>query len=395
MAEILKKEEVINRVKKLQAKLKKKGIDGALLAQKVDVYYFSGTDQNAHLWIPQEDAPLLMVRKDLGRAMEDSLIEEIIPLKSLSLLPMSIERHSKKMPSKIGIEMDVLPTSLYMIYKRLFPDAEFVDISPLIRSVRMIKSDFEISLVSRAARLADQMMEQVPDLLKEVETETELAIRLESFYRSNGHPGFIRTRQFNMECGYGHVMAGENAACPSSSPGPTGGRGLGPFYSQGASTDRIRAGDPILIDYTSNVCGYISDQTRIFSIGEIEEKLMYAHQVMLEVQEAISRQGRIGTRAGELYEMGIEIVKKAGLLDGFMGYPEPVPFIGHGIGLELDELPIIGHNSNIILEQGMVVAIEPKYVLPGRGVVGIENTFVVTATGMKKLNHFPESIYIV
>ncbi len=395
MIETLKKEEVFDRVKNLQAKLIKKGIDGALLVQKADVYYFSGTDQNAHLWISRQDSPLLMVHKDFGRAVEDSLVEKVVPLKSLSLLPVSIKKHSAKMPCSIGIEMDVLPTSLYMIYNRLFPGAEFVDISPLIRSVRMIKSDFEISLISRAAMVADQMMEQVPGLLKEVKTETELAIELEAFYRRKGHAGFIRTRQFNMECGYGHVMAGKNAACPSSSPGPTGGKGLGPFYSQGASTDPISPGVPVLVDYTSNICGYISDQTRIFSVGRPEEKFIYAHQVMLEIQEVISSQGRTGTSTGKLYEMAIEIAKKKGLADGFMGYPEPVPFVAHGIGLELDELPVIGHNSSITLDQGMVVALEPKYVFPGKGVVGIENTFVVTATGMKKLNHFPESIYIV
>jgi Xaa-Pro aminopeptidase len=105
---------------------------------------------------------------------------------------------------------------------------------------------------------------------------------------------------------------------------------------------------------------------------------------MLEVQEVISQMGRAGIRTVDLYNLAQEIVEQAGLLEGFMGYPDPVPFVGHGVGLELDELPVIGYNSDTILEEGMVVALEPKYVLPGEGIVGIENTFVVTNKGMEK-----------
>jgi len=389
------KEEIFNRLSRLQERLKVAGIEGVLLVQKVDVYYFSGTDQNAHLWIQADTSPLLMVRKNLARAKEDSVLEDVIFLEGLSRLPLLIERHTGSIPSKIGIEMDVLPAGQYLIYNKLFPDAEFVDISPLIRSIRMIKSSLELSYISQAAQVADQMMGQVPLLLKEVETETDLAMRLEVFYRSKGHAGFIRTRGFNMECCYGHVMAGKNATAPSSSPGPTGGRGLGPFYSQGASTGKISPKDPILVDYSSNIYGYISDQTRIFSVGRPAVKLLDAHQVMLEVQEAISQRGRPGTRACDLYDLACGIVEKVGFLEGFMGYPDPVPFVGHGVGLELDELPVIGYKNDAILEQGMVVAIEPKYVLPGKGVVGIENTFVITSRGMKRLNFFPDSICIV
>jgi len=395
MTESPNKKEVFERLKSFQERLMERNIDGALLLQKVDLYYFSNTDQNAHLWVTADASPLLMVRKNLARAREDSVIEDIVPLAKLSRLPLYIKEHTGRLPLKIGVEMDVLPVSLYLLYNKIFSKAEFVDISPLVRSLRMIKSKFELSCISRAAQVADQMLEQAPVFLKQVKTETELSLKLETFYRSNGHPGFIRTRSFNMECCYGHVMAGKNAATPSSSPGPTGGRGLGPFYSQGASTNKIKHGDPILIDYSSNICGYISDQTRIFSIGKPNRKLLQAHQVMLEVQEAISQMGRAGIRTVDLYNLAQDIVKQAGLLEGFMGYPDPVPFVGHGVGLELDELPVIGYNSDTILEEGMVVALEPKYVLPGEGTVGIENTFVVTNKGMERLNHFPDSICVV
>jgi Xaa-Pro dipeptidase len=90
----------------------------------------------------------------------------------------------------------------------------------------------------------------------------------------------------------------------------------------------------------------------------------------------------------------VKIAETKGLKQTFMGYPEPVPFIGHGVGLELDEWPIIGKGSDHILEEGMIIALEPKIIFPGEGVVGIENTFLVEEESMTKLNHFQDDIVI-
>lgn len=170
---------------------------------------------------------------------------------------------------------------------------------------------------------------------------------------------------------------------------------MGPYYSQGAGFNQLRPNEPILIDYASLVNGYISDSARVFSLGELHEKFYRAHQVMLEVQEAVARKGKPGVRAKDLYALAIKVIEKAGLSEGFMGHPQPVPFVGHGTGLEMDEWPVIGRGLDTIIEAGMVVSLEPKYVFPGEGVVGIENTFVVTAQGMEKLNRFPDEIVVI
>jgi Xaa-Pro dipeptidase len=383
------------RVKRFQRLLREKNIEGAILVQNMDLYYLIGTDQNGLLWVPAEGDPLFMVRKSYERALQDGLIDPIIPLKSLSQMPDLIRVHSGIYPSRIGFEMDVLPAGLYFSYQRLFPHAETVDISPCIRSVRMVKSRREISLIRKAAEIADRLFQKVPELLKESETEIDLALRAEAFYRSHGHPGISPMRAFNVHNVYGHIMAGAGAAMPSASPGPTGGTGAGPFLSHGAGHGKIRPHEPVLFDYTSNVEGYISDQTRIFCLGELPEKHHRAHQVMIAVQDAVSKKGKPGARAADLYTLAIEIVKKAGLSKGFMGYPQPVPFVGHGVGLELDEWPLIARNSEHILEKGMVIALEPKIIIPGEGVLGVENTFVVRDNGMEKLSRFPDDIVIV
>jgi len=395
MSQIQMEQEIPKRVKRFQDELIARDVDGALIVQKTDLYYFSGTDQDAHLWIPASGPPLLMVRKSLGRAMKDAVHLQVVPLNSLSRLPDYIQGAGPgKKPGRIGLEMDVLPANRYLVYQGFFPETELVDVSAAVRETRMIKSPYEISCITAAARMADAMYENVPQFLQESERDIDLTGRIEAWYRSRGHCGIIPTRGFNHEPLYGQIMAGKGAAMPSSTAGPLGGKGLGPFFSHGASMDRIEPHAPILIDYAANVDGYIADQTRVFSLGRLDDSLTRAHEVALRIQDALSGKGRPGVAAKALYHLALEIAEEAGLAGRFMGYPDPVPFVGHGVGLELDELPVIGRGSDTLLAEGVVIALEPKFVFPGRGAVGIENTFVVSRDGLKKLNTFPDAIRI-
>lgn len=388
-------DEIRERIGRFQQLLRRHDVDGALMVQKMDVYYLAGTDQDAHLWVPASDEPLLMVRKSMERALNDSPLKQIVPLNSLSQIPQYLKEDGNSEPKSLGLEMDILPVKMYQAYQNLFPHAEMVDISSLIRQARMIKSTYEISQIRAAARIADRMYEQASQFIQESKTEIDLAVRVEGFYRTQGHTGMTRFRTFDLGINYGHIISGASAAEPSASPGPTGGSGLGPFYSQGAGFNPLGRNKPIVIDYASLVNGYISDSARVFTMGKLHERFKRAHQVMLQVQDAVAREGRSGVMARDLYEIALGIVEKAGLANGFMGHPQPVAFVGHGTGLEMDEWPVIGRGVDTILESGMVLSLEPKYVFPGEGVVGIENTFVITEQGMEKLNTFPDAIVMV
>jgi Xaa-Pro aminopeptidase len=137
------------------------------------------------------------------------------------------------------------------------------------------------------------------------------------------------------------------------------------------------------------------DQARTFFIGEPPEKFLKIHATALAIQEALISQGRAGTKAEKLYDTAMHIAAEARLTEGFMGYPQPVTFVGHGIGLELDELPVIGRKSPHVLKEGMVIALEPKFILPGEGLAGIENSFVVTEKGLDKLTNFDDAIQVL
>jgi Xaa-Pro dipeptidase len=135
MSEIFIKNEIIERNRRFQKRLAANGVDGALMVEKTDLYYFSGTKQEGHLYVPAEDAPVLTVRRDFDRAVFESPLERILPMKSLSELPGLVSEANNGPPRRMGLEMDVLPATRYFIYQKLFPKTELVDISPFIREI--------------------------------------------------------------------------------------------------------------------------------------------------------------------------------------------------------------------------------------------------------------------
>jgi Xaa-Pro aminopeptidase len=195
---------------------------------------------------------------------------------------------------------------------------------------------------------------------------------------------------------YGHLLAGPPAAVPSYLASPTGGTGVSPAVAQGAGFDRIKAGEPILLDYVFAWQGYIADHTRIFALGSLPEDLLQAHQAMLDLQDLIRDQARPGVAAGELYATAVSWAVENGWGDWFMGADDQrIRFIGHGVGLELDEYPFLAKGQEMPLAEGMTIALEPKLIIPGRGVVGIENTHVVTAGGLETLTRFDDAVQVV
>jgi len=387
--------EIECRIEALQAKMAQNGFDGALIVQRADLFYFSGTGQDGHVFVPTEGRPLLMVRRDYDRARQDSPLEQVLPTGALSDVKNAVLASRPRAMKSLGMELDVLPVNNYRIYQDLFQGVEIEDVSPLIREVRMIKSPYELDLIRQAAKMNDAMFGHVKDVLREGITEMEFAGSLEAFYRKHGHQGYVRVRSFNQEAFYGHVMSGSNLAVPSCSLGPTGGSGPNASMPQGAGFKKIGRHEPVQVDYVGVVGGYMVDQARTFFLGEPPDKFLRIHSVALSVQNALVEQARPGIRAEELYNTAIRIVGEAGLTNGFMGFPQPVPFVGHGIGLELDELPLLGRKSPHVLHPGMVIALEPKFILPGEGLAGIENSFAVTETGLEKLTKFDDAIQVL
>ena len=388
--------EIDARIQGLQASLQQEGIDGALIVQNTDLFYFSGTIQQAHLYVPAEGPPLLMVRKSLERAQEESPLANILPLASPKKLSELIGAHGLKPPAVLGMELDVLPANNYFSYRKLFPQSDIRDVSVPIRTLRAVKSPYELDLIRQAAAFSDQIAGLMPDLLHPGMTEIELAGMVEAQARRLGHQGIARMRLFGAEMFYGHLMAGPSAAVPSFLASPTGGASVSPAVAQGSGFRKIQRNEPILLDYVFAWQGYISDHTRIFSIGRLPRMLVEAHEHMLDVQEHIKKMATPGTAAGDLYDAAVKMVEEKGIAANFMGSGDDrIRFIGHGVGLEVDEFPFLAKGQKMKLQEGMTIALEPKMIFPGKGVVGIENTHVVTPDGLRQLTRAEEQIVIV
>ncbi len=173
----------------------------------------------------------------------------------------------------------------------------------------------------------------------------------------------------------------------------SGGAGVGPSVGHGPGYNKISTNEPILFDYAFVHRGYLSDQTRIFCIGKIPSFFDKAHKTIMELEERIVDKITPGTTGNEIYNFAINFIKNAGYEDNFMGYGhDKVKFIGHGVGIEVDEYPNIGENQPLVLKENMTLALEPKLIFKDRGVVGTENTYLLTEYGLETLHEFPLSI---
>ena len=384
------KSEIDARIRKLQSVMG--DLTGALLFESIDLGYFSGTTQEGLIYIPRDAQPVLMIHKSLERAREESPLE-VRAHKSLKSIKADLDLPGD---ASIGLELDLLPyNNCARLEKALGRDVKFVDISEKIKHIRSVKSDFEIQLIREAARILDAGIATVPDHLQEGMREIDLAVFVETAMRVMGHSGRVAFHRFNQALPMGHLMAGENAAFPSFVSSPTGGRGMSLFFPQGPGFRKIKRNEPVLVDFAGSYSGYIADETRIFCLGKLAIEMEEAHSAALQIEETIAKELRPGKTGREIFEISEEEGTRLGYQE-FLGGPPggKAGFVGHGVGLEIDEYPVLGPLDHEILEN-MTVAVEPKMIYPGLGVVGIEDTFITSRGGAERLTRLPQEIWRV
>ncbi|TGU71583.1 aminopeptidase P family protein [Geomonas terrae] len=386
---MLTRQEALTRIGRLQLKLQGKGMDGALFIYPIDVYYFSGTRQNSTLWVPASGEPRLFVRKSYTRAKAESCIDDTRPFPSSKEFPGAFGEEVKK----IGFTFDVAPVQQYQYYQKLLPGCEFVDISAVNREIRSVKSAWELEQIRHCGVELGQVFRAVPQFLKEGMREVDLAAEFEYRLRKAGGEGYVRMRAFNQELFQGLAVSSATAGDTGFFDGAVTGQGMSAASPHGASAALIPADAPILIDYTAVFNGYIIDMTRFFVIGKLDPELEHAFGVAVAIQDYLAQNLKPGAICEELFLKALEMATDAGLAEHFMGAPgENARFVGHGVGLELDEFPVLAQGFKVPLQVGQTLAIEPKFVFPGKGVIGIENTFAVTENGGEKLSELPDDI---
>ncbi len=387
--------EIERRIGRLREELERAGLDAAVIVQHADLAYFSGTNQQAHLVVPARGEPRLLVRRVLERAIRESAIEPIVPLRSLSALAGELADMGIAAGARVGFELDVLPARAYLGYVRRLPGLELHDCSDVVRSVRAVKSAWDLEQMRAACEQVRRGAEAVPALIGVGVSEADVQLEVERVMRKAGHQGQLRFRGFNQEMHYGQILGGPSGAVPGYSDSPLCGPGPNPALGKGPNGHVLARGDTVIADLVGGHEGWLSDQTRTFAVGAPPADLAAAYATAVAILRAVEGRLRPGALPSALHALAEETAAAAGLGEHFMGAgAERVRFLGHGVGMEIDELPILAPGFDEPLVEGNVVAIEPKFVFPGRGAVGIENMYAVTASGYETLTTASEELIV-
>ena len=275
------------------------------------------------------------------------------------------------MPKRLLLEADELTYNEYIRLQKVFQPEEAGNATAFMRNLRRVKTPWEIGQFRIAARKHEATYSEIPECFR---------------------PGLFRAFGANMDIYMGSILAGENAETPSPFDFALGGGGIDASCPLGANGTLLKEGTAIMVDMAGNYTAYMTDMTRVFSVGRLTEEAYRAHQVALTIQQEVENATRPGTACSDLYNIAANIAKKEGLSANFMGTEQQAKFVGHGIGIQINELPVLTPRSKEELLPNMVFALEPKFVIPGVGAVGIENSFLVTETGVEKLTRFNEEI---
>lgn len=373
---------------KIRALMAQQGIDAALITCNVNLIYTYGRVVSGYLYLPLNAPARLFIKRP-----NDIEGEHIHPIRKPEQIIELLKECGLPLPTKLMLEGDELPFREYNRLAACFPETEVVPCgTALIRQARSIKTPIEIEMFRRSGAAHTKAYEQIPSVYQPGMTDCQLSIEIERLMRLEGCLGIFRVFGQSMEIFMGSLLAGDNAAVPSPYDFALGGKGIDPSLPGGVSGTLLQEGQCFMVDMGGNFYGYMGDMSRVFSIGKLPEQAYAAHQTCLEVQEVVAAMAKPGTVCEDMYNKAVEIVTKAGFADYFMGVEQKAKFIGHGIGLEINEMPVLAPRMKQELEPGMVFALEPKIVLPGIGPVGIENSWAVTTDGLEKLTLCKEEI---
>ena len=342
----LSKNEIDLRRNAMQAAMKQAGVDALLLSTNANLYYSSGRVFAGYTYVPSEGELIYFVRRPVG--LQDSRIEYI---RKPEQIPGLLTVRGVATPKTLAIESDSVPYTDYMRLASVFSGSELSNGSQIMRKVRSVKTAYETDLVRQSGAKHSDVYRKIESVYIEGMSDVELCIEIERIMRLHGNLGIFRINGSSMEIFMGSLLCGDNADNPSPYDFAMGGAGLNPSLPA-----------------------------------------KKAHQVSIDIHNEIMKMAKPGVPVSQLYDLALNMAKSTGLEDYFMGYTQKAGFVGHGVGIEVNEAPVLAPRSKDILEEGNVIALEPKFVIPHVGAVGIENTYVVNSDGIEKLTHFKEEL---
>lgn len=387
--------ELDRRRRTIQGMMREEDMDGLLVIQRADLFYFSGTAQNGFLFIPPEGAPLLMVRKYMPRAREESALEDILAIQSVKEVPGLIQDHFGRLPRRLGLELDVMPVREFNFYNTLFQEQECVDASPIILKARAVKSPWEIEQIETAADYSRETFQYMRTVLRPGMSEMEFAGLYVAFAMKQGHDAKLRVRDYQGEGYPWHVLSGKSGGMVGLLDAPASGEGTSAAFPCGAGRKALAPKEPIMVDNGAVFNGYHVDETRMFAIGAMPEKARGAVLASQEIYDSVLERARPGVLSTDLFKHAEALAASLGYADAFLGPPGyKVTFVAHGVGLELVEPPYLAKNRPEVLQPGMTLAMEPKMVFEGEFCAGVESVMLITETGSRLISRTPVDIVV-
>lgn len=373
--------------RRIQQAMRQEEADGCLLTMNMNLYYVSGQVFNGYFYLPAEGRPYWFVKR-----LTIPETNQVHVIRKPEQIPDFFRDLNLAMPRKLLLEADELSYNEYIRLQHVFRAEATGNASALIRHIRMIKTPWEIEQMRISARKHEAVYREIPACYRPGMRDIELQIEIEKRMRVHGSLGYFRAFGSNMDIFVGSLLAGENAGEPSPFDFALGGTGMHASGPLGANGTLLEEGTTVMADMSGNYTAYQTDMTRVFSIGKLPDRAYRVHRVALEIQARMERAAKPGVPCAELYRDALAMAGQEGLEDCFMGTRFQAKFVGHGVGLEINELPVLTTRSKDILQPGMTFAFEPKFVLAGIGAVGIENTFLVTDSGVEKMTLLDENI---
>ncbi|MBI2955409.1 MAG: aminopeptidase P family protein [Chloroflexi bacterium] len=377
------------RIAKFQRAMLEKDVEAAVLLATRDIYYYSGTAQQGMLLIPAQGEPVLLVVRDYQIARSESCLSDIRPASSFTAIRNAIVEKGLAR-GVIGIAQDVMPATTYQRLIGLLPDAKLADISRPMRLLSMIKDADEIAKTRQAAAIVDRAHEATMEILRPGISELEAAVEIELSMVRDGHDGYCVARNLADNLRFAGIASGDGLFVAGAMPITIPNRGSSPLVPYGVSHRKLLAGDAVVADLCGAFGGYIADETRTYTLGKATQGQREVTEAVKYVIEETLPLLKPGAVASEIFYAAKAAADRTPFAAYFLGGEERnVRFVGHGIGLELDEPPVLAPGDNTILEPGMVIAYEPIISAPGIGASSLETSVLITNEGSEVLTKRP------
>jgi Xaa-Pro dipeptidase len=364
-----------SRFDKLQASLRASGLDAVILNPGPTLTHLTGL--HFHL---MERPVVLLLAKDQAPA----IVLPELELQKVSSLPYELQVFAytenpsewgdafRKATQALGLDgkrIGVEPRQLRLLEFRYVkdgaPEADYPDASDVLSGLRLRKDKSEVEAMRRAVKIAQDALEATIPLIKIGMTEKELAAELVTQLLRQGSEPELPFAPI--------VSGGPNAANPHASP----------------SDRKLQVGDLLVVDWGATYDSYISDLTRTFAVGEVDDEYKKIHEIVQEANAAGRAAGKPGVPCANVDKAARDVIEKAGYGVYFTHRT------GHGIGMEGHEEPYMRADNMQLLEPGMAFTVEPGIYLPNRNGVRIEDNVVITETGAEVLSDMPREIRTV